>query len=93
MTLAEITARNLKRAFNGADIDLSRVRYVAHLADDDHPSITACGGQWQGWQAPAGLSILFCVPPHDEPRPHVDAIRQCQACLRLLSRVVRGVGS
>lgn len=67
----------------------SDIRYVAHLARDANRFETACGEPWQGWQEPAGADRhtpadrYLVVPPHDPPRPHVDPIRQCQACLRV----------
>jgi hypothetical protein len=65
--------------------------YVAHLADDRYRLFTACGEPWQGWQAPVDLDLklkssdprAMVLPPHNQPRPHEDAIRQCQACLRV----------
>ena len=65
--------------------------YTAHLADGDHPDRTACGEPWQGWQAPRTASYELTprtveLPPHEEPRAHVDEIRQCQACFRVAMR-------
>ena len=64
--------------------------YIAHLARDANPLETACGEPWQGWQAPTNLDLQpawmpnrATLPPRDQPRPHVDAIRQCQACMRV----------
>jgi len=51
--------------------------YVNHLAAEDGRG-TECGEPWQGWQAPAGTADL---PPDNQPRPHIDPIRQCRACL------------
>lgn len=62
-------------------------QHTAHLADAAKPDYTACGEPWQGWQAPTTASYEMTprnveLPPHDPPRPHRDAIRQCQACLK-----------
>lgn len=60
--------------------------YTAHLARDDNPDRTLCGEPWQGWQAPTTDSYELTPdhdeqPPHHPPRPHIDTIRQCQACV------------
>lgn len=60
--------------------------YVAHLASDDSPLLTACCEPWQGWQQAGSAGIVELLPPHEAPRPHRDTIRQCQACLRLVIR-------
>jgi len=58
--------------------------YVSHLAKDDNPRLTACGEPCQGWQAPDdGLPGEIQLPPHDQPRPHKDDIRFCQACAKI----------
>jgi hypothetical protein len=62
--------------------------YTAHLSSDEKPDYTACGEPWQGWQAPHTDSYELTpgnveLPPHDEPRPHRDRTRQCQACLKV----------
>jgi hypothetical protein len=59
--------------------------FVAHLASDGDPRATACGEPWQGWQEPENpdRENYGVLPPHDQPRPRKDRIRQCQACLRV----------
>lgn len=63
--------------------------YIAHLSSDASPLETACGEPWQGWQEPFGADKAVpperyrVDPPMTKPRPHVDPIRQCQACLRV----------
>jgi len=66
-------------AVNGADVIMSV--YVVHLREDNGWD-TVCGEPWQGWQAP-GVAATERVPPHDQPRSHVDPIRQCRACWRV----------
>lgn len=60
--------------------------YVAHLVHANGFN-TACGEPWQGWQEPFDMDLLdprhHPIPPFDDPRPHQDSIRQCQACLRV----------
>jgi len=61
--------------------------YVTHLATPDGQR-TICGEPWQGWQAPAALVAAkgkwtASIPPHTQPRAHVDAIRHCQGCHRV----------
>lgn len=64
--------------------------YTAHLLSDSNPLETACGESWQGWQAPDQLDLrdpkAVTLPPHTEPRPHYDKVRQCQACLKVAMR-------
>lgn len=60
--------------------------YTSHLSDRKNPIYTACGESWQGWQAPEELKskdpLARTLPPHSQPRSHLDRIRQCQACLK-----------
>jgi hypothetical protein len=62
--------------------------YVAHFCAENLRD-TACGEFWQGWQAPSG--VVECVAPYAQPRPHVDPIRPCRACLRI-GRLRQGAG-
>jgi len=55
--------------------------FTAHLASGRNPLYTACGEPWQGWQAPFNNRELE-LPPHHQPRPHQDRVRQCQTCFR-----------
>lgn len=69
--------------------------YIAHLAAANGLE-TACGEPWQGWQEPfdADLGVspgrYRVDPPMSKPRPHIDRIRQCQACLRVALRNEEG---
>lgn len=62
--------------------------HISHLADAKNPMYTACKSAWQGWQAPEELTAkdprAQTLPPHQEPRPHLDHVRQCQACRSLM---------
>lgn len=60
--------------------------YVAHLADDANPLVTACGESWQGWQAPEGIDPhLVVLGPHETPARD-DCVRLCGACRRAMVR-------
>ena len=60
--------------------------YVSHLSEGPpREHLTACGEPWQVWQAPeryCDIPGVVVLPPHYEPRSHVDEIRACQACER-----------
>lgn len=62
--------------------------HISHLSDHKNPLYTACGSAWQGWQAPEELTakdpLAQTLPPHQEPRPRKDVVRQCQACRKEL---------
>jgi|1185.fasta_scaffold28920_2 hypothetical protein len=56
--------------------------YVSHLREDDTPN-TLCGEPWQDWQAPQGYTGSS-LPPARQPRPHLDPIRFCAACVKIV---------
>jgi hypothetical protein len=64
-------------------------QYVAHLRLSESSTATVCGEPWQGWQLPLDADYERDNPPlspHEQPRPHIDPIRQCRACAQVASR-------
>lgn len=66
---------------------------TAHLSEDDHPTRTLCGEEWEDWQAPqlsaveldldnSPYSVRLAVRESDDARalPKGTRIRQCPAC-------------
>jgi hypothetical protein len=57
--------------------------YIEHRHAPGDKWGTACGASWQGWQAPAGLTLapVVVLAPWSDPVPG-DDVRTCAACVR-----------
>lgn len=61
--------------------------YIGHLMHENGFQ-TACGASWQSWQAPIGLTLkdpqATVDPPCKQPIPHIDIVKFCGTCNRLV---------